>query len=71
MSQQDCLNFLKENKGKWFTSKEMADGMGVPYNRIPTNLLRLRKTDYIIFNIEHRAYKYKYNEGCKRLESKL
>ena len=45
MGQQEVFNFLKKNKGRWFTSKDIARGLNVSLGSVTNNLKKLRKTE--------------------------
>lgn len=66
MSQQEILNFLKQNKNKWFSVKEIAEKTNLPKPRITHNLMRLRKSEYIFYKFNKNLYQngtsyiYKY-----------
>lgn len=47
MGQQEVYNFLKSNKGKWMTSKEIATHMDASLGSVTTNLTKLRKRNEI------------------------
>lgn len=60
MSQEDVLIFLKENKGRWFTAREMADKIKISYSTITTNLCRLMRFGMVKFKpIKPREYTHK------------
>ena len=47
MSQEDVIRFLMEHKG-WFTVREIADDLKVPYGRINDNCRRLRRSGMVL-----------------------
>jgi len=47
MSQKNVLNYLKKNKGKWFTTKEIAPKVKIGINSCTKNLSRLMKSGLI------------------------
>ena len=49
MGQNDIYQFLKENNGKWFTSKEIRESLQVSPSSISTCLMRLRSYKGILF----------------------
>ena len=49
MGQNDVYLFLKKNKGKWFTSKEIREALQVGSSSISTCLKRLRKFELVLF----------------------
>jgi len=66
MSQQEVLDFLKENKGQWFTSKQIMANLDVDCLASATNSTRkLREAGYIhwkkeLTNNRYWQYLYKY-----------
>ncbi len=63
MTQQDVLDFLKENDDKWLFAKDISNGLKASYNCIARNLRSLRKGNIIEFksigNRDILMYKYK------------
>ena len=49
MGQNEVYQFLKKNKGKWFTSKQIQEAMKTSSSSTSTNLMRLRKHKAIYF----------------------
>lgn len=49
MGQWETYDFLKENKGKWFTAREIADQLGVSFGSVIGSLKRLRRAGLIEF----------------------
>ena len=47
MGQQEVYDFLKKHKGKWFTSKEIADGLRASVGSVTTCLQKLRESSDI------------------------
>jgi len=43
MGQQEVLQFLSENKGKWFSSKEISKELGISRGSIQCSLRKLHK----------------------------
>lgn len=63
MSQQDVVSFLRENKGKWFKSKEIADHCLCSVGSIITNLRRLRDQNNIEFRtIKTNMFEYRFKK---------
>lgn len=62
MGQQEVFSFLKNNKKKWFTSKDIADGLGVSLGSVTNNLKKLRKTekDTLKFKLVGNKYYYMF-----------
>ena len=42
MGQQEVYDFLKKHRGKWYTSKEIADGLKASVGSVTTCLQKLR-----------------------------
>jgi CRP-like cAMP-binding protein len=49
MGQQEVYNFLKKNKAKWFTSKEVAKATNLSYGSVTNNLTKLRRSGEVHF----------------------
>ena len=49
MSQEEILNYLEENKGKWLRAKEIIVALKMQYTRGIVNLKRLRKSNQVDF----------------------
>jgi len=47
MGQQEVYSFLKKHKGKWFTSKEIADKLESSHGSVTTCLKKLRDSSAI------------------------
>ena len=62
MGQQEVFSFLKDNKGKWFTSKDISDSLSVSLGSVTNNLKKLRKTEKetLKFKLEGNKYYYKF-----------
>ena len=60
MGQQEVYSFLNENKGKWFTSKDIAQGLKVSLGSVTNNLKKLRKTEKDILKYKLVGNKYYY-----------
>jgi len=61
MSQQEVSDFLKKHKGKWFTSKEIAEKLKVSTGSVINNLSKLRKSKQVLFKPTKRANQYMYS----------
>ena len=64
MGQQEVYDFLKKNKGKWGTSKEISKKMGASQGSVTTTLTKLRKRKDVQFKMsEERTnmFLYMYN----------
>lgn len=69
MGQQEVYDFLKNHRGKWFTSKEVADGLKASLGSVTTCLKKLRDNSAIDFEygkgIGHsgkNAYVYEFSK---------
>lgn len=49
MGQAEVFEFLKKNKNKWFTSRQIADKLKASYGSVSTSLTKLRQTEQIGF----------------------
>ena len=47
MGQQEVYDFLKKHRGKWYTSKEIADGLRASVGSVTTCLQKLRDSSDI------------------------
>jgi len=47
MGQWDILNLLKENKGKWFTTRELSDQLDASFSSVGSSVKKLRKAALI------------------------
>lgn len=63
MGQQEVYDFLKKNKGKWWTSKETAEQLDASIGSVTTTLTKLRKRDDVLFKMSKdkpNMYLYKF-----------
>lgn len=60
MGQQEVYDFLRKNKGKWFTSKEISKALGISIGSITACLKKLRKTDTIKYETTGNRNEYRY-----------
>ena len=62
MGQQEVYDFLKKNKGSWFTSKDIAKIVKVSIGSVTSSLKKLRTSRSINFKESGRTnmYLYKY-----------
>ena len=47
MSQDEVYNFLKKHRNKWFTARQIAEGLKASYGSVSTNLTRLRMSEQV------------------------
>ena len=63
MGQQEVYDFLKRNKNKWWTSKEIATQLEASVGSVTTTLTKLRRQRVVRFKnsrIKTNMYLYKY-----------
>jgi len=62
MGQQEVFNFLKNNKGKWYTSRDISDELDVSLGSVTNNLKKLRKTekDVLKYRVEGNRFYYMF-----------
>jgi len=51
MGQQEVYDLLKQNSGKWFTTKEITKKLQIGKSSISTTLLRLRRNRFVFFRM--------------------
>jgi len=49
MGQQEVFNFLKKNRNKWFTSRQIADKLKASYGSVSVSIMKLRQSGQITF----------------------
>ena len=49
MGQQEVFTFLKKNRNKWFTSRQIADKLKASYGSVSVSLMILRQSEQIRF----------------------
>ena len=77
MGQQQVLDFLKKYPDKWFTAREIAEGLDLNFKRVSESLKKLRRNSDVNHKKElhkisssnpkllgktHRIYVYQYKE---------
>ncbi len=60
MGQQEVYDFLTKNKGKWFTSREISEKLGVSIGSVTMSLKKLRKTNLIKYKNTGKRNTYEY-----------
>ena len=60
MGQQEVYNYLKANKRKWFTSKEISKGLKVSIGSVTNCLKKLRQNNAINHGETKRKNQFKY-----------
>jgi len=70
MGQQEVYDYLKKHKGKWFTSKEIAEGLKASVGSVTTSLKKLRDSSAVDSEYKRRiaprsknAYFYRFKGG--------
>jgi len=43
MGQQEVFTFLKKNRNKWFTSRQIADKLKASYGSVSVSIMKLRR----------------------------
>ena len=61
MGQQEVYAFLRDNKGKWFTSRDITLDLKISIGSVTMSLKKLRKANIIKFKNTgvRNTYKYK------------
>ena len=49
MGQQEVFTFLKKNRNKWFTSRQIADKLNVSYGSVCVSIMKLRQSGQVKF----------------------
>ena len=68
MGQQEVYTFLKRNKSKWFTSKDIADKLAASLGSVTTCLKKLRDSSAVSFKYPNKqgqgknSYIYRFRE---------
>lgn len=68
MGQQEVYTFLKKNRSRWFTSKEIAGKLSASLGSITTCLKKLRDSSAVSFKYPNKhgqgrnSYVYKFRE---------
>ena len=68
MGQQEVYTFLKRNKSRWFTSKDIANRLAASLGSVTTCLKKLRDSSSVNFKYPNKqgqgrnCYVYKFRE---------
>jgi transcription initiation factor IIE alpha subunit len=63
MGQQDIYDFLKKNKRRWFTSKELSKKLGISIGSVTMSLKKLRESKSVKFQTTKRnMFKYMFKK---------
>ena len=49
MGQQEVFNFVKKNRNKWFTSRQIADKLKASYGSVSVSIMKLRQSGQVKF----------------------
>lgn len=60
MGQQEVYDFLCDNTGKWYTSRDISDELGVSIGSVTMSLKKLRKTNLIKYKNTGKRNTYWY-----------
>lgn len=56
-------DFLKKNKGTWFTAREIAEGADISQNAAIMSLKKLRNSSLVDHKTDKKIYQYKFKEN--------
>ena len=57
MGQQDVYDFLKNNRTKWMSARDIAQGLKASLGSVTNNLKKLRESKQIFFRMNDRTIK--------------
>jgi len=60
MGQQEIYDYLKNNKRKWYTSKEISKGLKVSIGSVTSCLKKLRQSRTVQFRTSKNRNQYEY-----------
>lgn len=60
MGQQEIYDYLKKNKRKWYTSKEISKGLKVSIGSVTSCLKKLRQSRTVQFRTSKNRNQYEY-----------
>jgi len=60
MGQQEVYDFLKKQKNKWFTSRDISEALEVSIGAVTMSLKKLRKTNIIKYKNTGKRNTYRY-----------
>ena len=66
MGQQEVYEFLNKHPDVWFSSKTIAENLGIGLQTTIQNLKRMRahaEVDFRIVKVVRKSYRYKAREG--------
>lgn len=64
MGQQEVYDFLKDQKGRWFTSREISEELAISIGSVTMSLKKLRKSKLVDYQNtgKRNMFKYKFKE---------
>lgn len=65
MGQQEVYDFLKKNSGKWYTSREISEKLGISIGSVTMSLKKLRKSKIVKFKNTGKKNTYIYSVDAK------
>lgn len=73
MGQQEVYDFLRKNKRKWYTSKEISKALSISIGSITACLKKLRRTETIDFETtgNRNEFRYRFKEGPSEDEEEV
>ena len=60
MGQQEVYDFLKENEGEWFTSREISEKLAISIGSVTMSLKKLRKSKLLDYENTGKRNMFKY-----------
>ena len=63
MGQQEILDYLRKNKGNWYTTKELSKAIGTGLTGTTYCAKKLRQAGFVTFKAFPFQYKHKNNGG--------
>ena len=64
IGQQEVYDFLKKNKGEWYTSREISDKLGISIGSVTMSLKKLRKSKIVDYQNtgKRNMFEYRFKE---------
>jgi len=68
MGQQEVNDFLRKNKKKWYSSKDIAQKLDVSVGSVTNSLRRLRESKQVLYKVNKRdisnrkVFEYKFKK---------
>ena len=68
MGQQEVYDFLRKNKKKWYSSKDIAQKLSVSVGSVTNSLRRLRESKQVLYKVNKRdvsnrkVFEYKFKK---------